>query len=64
MLYDERVCLRVIFIVVDTVHYADKTVRLGVHQAIESLTVERHPDLVCVGITYGRHIVRIDNTAL
>ena len=58
------VCLRIVVFVIDAVDDPRQTVGSCVHQAVQSLAVEGHLDLLRVGVADGSHPVRIDDAAL
>ncbi len=64
ILLNMRIRGRIIIIIVNTIHNTGQAVRLGIHQPVKLLTVERHLNLLCIGITYRGHPVRINDTAL
>ena len=61
---DQRICLRIILIIVETVYNTTQTVAAGTHQPIQMLAVKWHLDLLCIGITDCRYHIRINDTAL
>ena len=47
-----RICLRIEFIIINTIYNTTEAVGSGIQKAVQLLTVEWCLDLLCVGITY------------
>ena len=61
---DERIGLRIVFIIIDAVHNASQIAASGAHQTVQSLPVEGRLDLLRVGIAHRRNRIRIHQAAL
>ena len=61
---DQRICLRIVLIIIKTVYNTTQAVAAGTHQTVQMLAVKWHLDLLCIGITDCRYHVSIYDTTL
>ena len=57
------ICLRIIFIIIDTIQNTAELSGAGAEKSVQTLTVERHLDFFRIGRTDRRNPVRIDKSA-
>ena len=58
------VCLRIIYIIVDSIHNTGKACRPGLHQSFQLFSVKRSLNFLCIGAADSCHFICIDDTAL
>ena len=64
IVFNELVRLRIIFVVVDSIHNTAQAIGTRTHQPVEALPVKWRLNLLCIGIADGRNRICIYDAAL